>query len=194
MENNKLSMSIKCGFRRFHSTTDHLVRFGTYVRKGYAGGKHVTAVFFDLEKAYDSAWRYGFKVRVASTYSSEKMQNTGVSQRSMLSVTLFALKINEIPSVISYDIFASLFVDDILIAGAHEKHDLLEGKLQITVNAIIKWAGNNGFRFSVKKTKLMQFYSKTAPMHKTSVILRERSIPHTATAKFLGLNWDSKLN
>ena len=43
-------------------------------------------------------------------------------------------------------------------------------------------------------TKLMHFYSKTAPMHKTSVKLRERSIPHTATAKFLRLNWDSKLN
>ena len=135
-----------------------------------------------------------FKVRVGSTYSSEKMQNTGGPQGSTLSVTLFVLKINEIASVIQLDTFASLFVDDILIAGAHEKHDLMERKLQNTVKAIIKWADNNGFRFSVKKTKLMQFYSKTAPMHKTRVKLRERSIPHTATAKFLRLNWDSKLN
>ena len=55
LENNKLLMSIQCGFRRFHSTTDQLVRFDTYVRKGYKEGKHVIAVFFDLEKAYDSA-------------------------------------------------------------------------------------------------------------------------------------------
>ena len=36
-----------------------MVRFDTSVKKGYAEEKHVTALFFDLEKTYDSAWRYG---------------------------------------------------------------------------------------------------------------------------------------
>ena len=59
LENNKLLTPIQCGFRRVHWTIDHLVRFDTCVKKEYAEGKHVTASFFDLEKAYDSAWKYG---------------------------------------------------------------------------------------------------------------------------------------
>jgi hypothetical protein len=77
-------------------------------------------VFFDLEKAYDTTWRYGilrdlhdmglrgnlpifvsnflterqFKVRLGSTYSNLHDQENGVPQGSILSVTLFSIKIN----------------------------------------------------------------------------------------------------
>ena len=36
-----------------------LVRFDTYIRKAFADGRRIVPVFFDLEKAYDMAWRYG---------------------------------------------------------------------------------------------------------------------------------------
>ena len=220
LEVNKLLTANQCGFRKYHSTADHLVRLDTYVRKGYAEDKYVTAVFFDLEKAYDSTWRYGilkdvhemgirgnlaryiegfltdreFKVRVGSTYSSVKKQVVGVPQGSTLSVTLFAIKINSVAAVIPNDIFSSLFVDDILIAGAHHQHDQLETKLQNAVNAIIEWADGNGFKFSKRKTKVMQFYKKTAPIRQTNIQIRNRNIPLTSTVKFLGLNWDPKLS
>ena len=38
---------------------DHLVRFETFVREGFLKGEHVVSVFFDLEKAYDTTWKYG---------------------------------------------------------------------------------------------------------------------------------------
>ena len=41
------------------STIDHLVRFDTCIRKAFADGKRIVAVFLDLEKAYDMAWHYG---------------------------------------------------------------------------------------------------------------------------------------
>ena len=79
--------------------------------------EYVVAVFFDLEKAYDTAWKYGIlldlfkaglrghmptfiaqflenrqlRVRLGTTLSDLYDQEMGVPQGSILSVTLFAL-------------------------------------------------------------------------------------------------------
>ena len=37
----------------------HLVRLETFVREAFIKKEHLTAVFFDLEKAYDTTWKYG---------------------------------------------------------------------------------------------------------------------------------------
>ena len=47
------------GFRSDRSTTDNLVRFETFIRDAFIKKEHVVTVFFDLEKAYDTTWRYG---------------------------------------------------------------------------------------------------------------------------------------
>ena len=46
-------------FRSDRSTTDNLVRLETFIRDAFIKKEHVVAVFFDLEKAYDTNWRYG---------------------------------------------------------------------------------------------------------------------------------------
>jgi hypothetical protein len=40
-------------------TLDHLVRFATFIRNTFAKKEHAVSIFFDLEKAYDTAWKYG---------------------------------------------------------------------------------------------------------------------------------------
>ena len=37
----------------------HLVHFETYVREGFLNGIRVVSILFDLEKAYDTTWKYG---------------------------------------------------------------------------------------------------------------------------------------
>ena len=59
LESHGLLTDLQCGFRRFHSTTDHLVRFESFIRDAFIEKQHVLAVFFDLEKAYDTTWKYG---------------------------------------------------------------------------------------------------------------------------------------
>ena len=80
------------------------------------------AVFFDLEKAYDTTCKYGivkdlknlgfegrmpifienflqdrrFRVRMGEVFSEEKQQEMSVPQGSVLSDTLFNIKINNI--------------------------------------------------------------------------------------------------
>ena len=97
---------MQTGFRKRRGTIDHLIRLETFIRK-----QHLTAVFFDLEKAYDTTWKYGilrdlhnlglrgrlpmfiknflfertFRVRVGSTLSNSQHQEEGVPQGSILS-------------------------------------------------------------------------------------------------------------
>ena len=59
LESSSLIMETQSGFRKTVSTMDHLVRFETFVREGFLKGEHVMSVFFDLEKAYDTTWKYG---------------------------------------------------------------------------------------------------------------------------------------
>ena len=49
----------QCGFRSYRSTVDHLVRLETTIREAFVNRQHCLSVFFDLEKAYDTTWRYG---------------------------------------------------------------------------------------------------------------------------------------
>ncbi|MBJ3215791.1 reverse transcriptase family protein, partial [Salmonella enterica subsp. enterica serovar Corvallis] len=59
LESNKILSPHQCGFRRPRSSVDHLLRLETSIREAFVRCQHLVSVFFDLEKAYDRAWRYG---------------------------------------------------------------------------------------------------------------------------------------
>ena len=47
------------GYRSNRSTVDHLVRLETFIRDAFIHNQHLVAVFFDLQKAYNTSWKYG---------------------------------------------------------------------------------------------------------------------------------------
>ena len=69
---------MQCAFRKQRSTTDYLVRLECFVREAFAQRQHAVGVFFDLEKAYESTWKFGIMlasimlVCVADYPSSQK--------------------------------------------------------------------------------------------------------------------------
>ena len=38
---------------------DHVVRLETAIREAIIQKQHLLAIFFELEKAYETTWRYG---------------------------------------------------------------------------------------------------------------------------------------
>ena len=120
LESNGYINKEQSGFRKGRSTLDSLSTFETYVRDSFINKEQVVALFFDLEKAYDTTWRYGilkdlqdanlkgqlpksiqhclsnrcFKIRVNNICSENYDQEAGIPQGGILSVTLFLLKIN----------------------------------------------------------------------------------------------------
>ena len=54
LESNGLISNLQCGFRSKRCTTDHLVRLEIVIREAFIRNEHLTAIFFDLEKAYDT--------------------------------------------------------------------------------------------------------------------------------------------
>ena len=59
LETNNIITEFQSGFRHQRSTNDHLVRLETFIREAFIKKEHLVAVFFDLEKAYDTTWKYG---------------------------------------------------------------------------------------------------------------------------------------
>ena len=138
LESNDLISPIQSGFRSERSTNDHLIRLETFIRDAFVNREHVVSVFCDLEKAYDTTWRYGIlkdlhdlglkgrlplfiqsfledrtmQVRVGSTLSDLYDQEQGVPQGSILSTTLFNIKINNIVNCLDTKTDGSLYVDD----------------------------------------------------------------------------------
>ena len=163
LEHNKLFNPVQCGFRRGHSTIDHLATIVTHIRESFSRGHHVGAIFFDIEKAYDTTWRHGiltklfrygvkgnmgefirqflsgrtFRVRVGNSTSCLFDQVEGVPQGSVLSVALFAIMINDIDSSLPPSVGRSLFVDDFAIWYSSRTTHAVQRQIQLAGSKIV---------------------------------------------------------
>ena len=220
LECNNILTDIQCGFRKRRSTIDHLVSLESYIRDAFLNKQEVVSVFFDLEKAYDTTWKYGilqdlhdaglrgrvpqfiskflenrnFRVRLGSTLSEPYEQEMGVPQGSILSVTLFSIKINSLAKILTKDVQGSLYVDDFLMSFRAKNTITCECQLQCCLNKIEKWCIENGFRFSPSKTVCVHFHRKRGTLPEPDLKLNGDKIKVVKETKFLGVIFDQKLS
>ena len=60
-EKNGLLAKQQCDYRANRSTVDHFIRLETFIRDAFIQNQHLVAVFFDLQKAYDTTWKLGIQ-------------------------------------------------------------------------------------------------------------------------------------
>ena len=182
----------------------------------------MVAVFFDLEKAYDTAWKYGimkdlhdagrrgrmpifiskflikrkFSVRIGGMLSDMNNQEAGVPQGSILSVTIFSLIINNIIKCLKDGIHGSLYVDDLLICYQSKHMHTIERQLRLCLSKLqfIIWVDENGYTFSTTQTVCMHFCHLRKIHPEPSLKLNKVNIPVVTECKFLGVIFDSKLS
>ena len=221
LETNKKISKFQSGFRKNRSTLDQLVRLETFIRNAFLKGEHVTVVFFDIEKAFDTTWKTGilrdlhkmglrgnlpifienflqnrtFQTRVGTEYSDWHPQEQGVPQGSILSPILFEIKINSIIETLSTDTDGSLYVDDFIMAYKSKgKIDASERHLQQQLRKLEKWADTNGYRFSTSKTSVVHFCRQHKCIKKPELYIYGKKIEVKDEAKFLGVIFDRKLS
>ena len=221
LESHQLLGRVQSGFRSNRSTTDNLVQFEHHIFSAFERRHHTIAVFFDLTKAYDMAWRWGImerlhvfglrghlplfvenflsrryiRVRVGSHLSESVEVLEGTPQGSVLSCTCFLLAMHTIADGLPQNVQSSLYVDDFTIYASGSSCRFVERTLQNAISRLERWCGTTGFCFSAEKTRCMH-------------ICRVRGCPHTAhnlslfgtpitpvqEYKYLGVYVDEKLN
>ena len=207
------------GFRSMRSTTDALVQMESSICDAFASKQHHVTVFFDLEKAYDTAWRHGilkdlydiglrgdlplfikgflkvrlFQVQVGSSLSIIMNQEEGVPQGSVLSATLFALAINSVTKFIPPEILFTLFVDDLSMSFRASRMVVAERRLQLTIDKVVQWAEMRGFKFSITKTVVVHFCRIRGVHPDPDLYIHGQRIPCVNEVKFLGVIFDSRL-
>ena len=129
---------------RRRSSCSSLVCLETFITDAFIQNQHLAAVFFDLQKAYDTTWKCGilqdlydmglrgnlpifigkflsdrtFQVHLGTILSDKIFhQEEGVPQGAILSTTLFNVKINDIVKQVDPGFECSLYVDDFVITS-----------------------------------------------------------------------------
>jgi len=118
----------------------------------------------------------------------------GLPHSSILSVTLFGLKINSIVKAISPGVECSLYVDDFLICYRSKHIHIIERHLQQCLNKLADRADTNRFKFSPSKTLCIHFCKLCKPHPEPTLLLNGTSVPVVEETKFLGVVFDSKLS
>ncbi|GBL85216.1 RNA-directed DNA polymerase from mobile element jockey [Araneus ventricosus] len=219
LQKKNILSEFQSGFRYRRSPQDDVLQLETAIRDAFVSKKHLVSIFFDMDKAYDRTWRHGilkdlfniglrfnlpifiknflltrtFRVRVGDVLSDEFYQREGVPQGSVLSVTLFIIKINDIIKQLSPYVHGSLYVDDFQIHCSGTDMSFVVRQIQTAISRITEWADKNGFVFSVSKTKCMHFCRRRGLHPDPEILLNGNVIPVVSEEKFLGVLLDSKL-
>ena len=67
----------QAGFRAGSRTEDQLFRLCQDIQDGFQDSKHTTAVFIDLQQAYDQVWRKGLLLKMQRMWESVGKYTTG---------------------------------------------------------------------------------------------------------------------
>ena len=218
LEHNNLLCEAQSGFRTNRSTTDNLVKLDFAIRQSLSRRHHFIAVFFDINKAYDTAWRYGIlqtlhsfglrgnlpaflrgflsnrrvRVRLADCHSPECGVEEGIPQGSVLSCTCFMIAMNTISANLPANVDCTLYVDDYAIFASGPDPRTLQRRLQVAINHLQTWSERTGFKFSSEKTVSLHVCRKrNCPRLSPDLRLYGQPIPQRDTVRYLGVTFDS---
>ena len=218
---NNLLTQIQYGFRKNYSTDYAIIQLCDKITSSLANKEHVTGVFLDLSKAYDTIDHqillykleaYGIRgtalswfkdylcnrqqyVAFNSTESTKLMIKCGVPQGSILGPLLFLLYINDI--VNSFNLLSFiLFADDTNLFYSHNDLKTLIDTLNRELVKVSLWFKCNKLSLNINKTCLMHFKSShfVNNIQPNDVYIDNIRISDKDSTKFLGVTIDPYLN
>ena len=218
LEKHTILCPQQSGFRKNKSTMDALIQLTSCIERGFQDKRHTTAVFFDLEKAYDTVWRSEilnslhdmglrgnlpkyienflnnreFCVRNGAVHSEYMRLEEGLPQGSVLSVTCFAIAINDIVKQLGTEVHCALYVDDLVIYTTAKNAAHSNRLIQRSINKLTDWTSQKGMRFSEDKTVAIKFEKRRS--EEPELTLYNKRIQVQEKSLYLGLVIDKRLN
>ena len=134
-----------------------------------------------------------FCVRLGASHSEYFVQEEGLPQGSVPSVTLFAIAINEITKQLWPEVHCTLYVDDftIFVSAATITHSTRI--IQIASNNLEQWTKTKGMRFSIEKTVAIKF-EKRKKCEEPQLTLHGSRVQVRESTRYLCLIIDKRLN
>ena len=219
LEKHKIIDSSQAGFRKGSRTEDQLFRFVQSTIDGFQRGESTTAVFIDLQQAYDRVWRKGLLMKMSNigihgkmlkwiqafltnrtiettlegATSSKRTLEEGLPQGSALSCTLFLIFINDLPALLNVN--KALFADDLVIWVTGKYSIISRAKIKRALATIGSYC--NFWKLKINASKSV--YSIFTKSHKEAAQTIDFFLDGTALNKqvnpiYLGVQLDRQLN
>ena len=185
---------------------------------GFQEGKQTTAIFIDLQQAYDRVWRLGLfqkmqnlgikshlyswiksfltdrliQTRFNEALSSKETQEEGLSQGSSLSCTLFLIFLNDVSDIL--DAEKALFADDLVIWHTSNSTIISQRRLQDDLRKLEEYC--NYWKLKINETKSV--YTIFTKSHKDAKKKLNLTINNNPLSKadnptYLGVTLDRQL-
>ena len=218
LESNKLFDANQAGFRAKKRTDDQLFRLSQKIIDGFHRGKNTTAIFVDLQQAYDRVWRKGLlskmqklgihgnmyqwiknfltdrtiQTKINNAMSSKQVLEEGLPQGSALSCTLFLIFINDLPGQLKYE--KALYADDLVLWHTHSKVGISAKLLNEDLKRLEDYCKEWKLKINCDKT----IYTIFTKSHKTAEITVRLEIEGKILEKeenpvYLGVTLDTTL-
>ena len=209
----------QAGFRAGFRTEDQLFRLSQRILDGFQRKEHTTAVFVDLQQAYDRVWRKGLllKMRDAGIHgklynwikyflvdrtiqtkindgiSSKQVLEEGLPQGSPLSCTLFLLFINDIKDILQTENL--LYADDLALWHTDKYPMVSARRLNEDLLRLEKYCEEWKLKVNISKT-VYTIFTKSHKIAKSKVNIKyqEHPIEKDPNPVYLGVTLDSQLS